>query len=143
MFQDTIVDSLLIRRLQIFHRSLASTFSTPNNTGSSSPFPSFLLPSLYPRLPLTFLSRFYGGNLVFRDHFTASGSETAVNLTVQGGLAFAYSIFLNGVFLGSGGSDPSLSLSTDVWTFPEEAVRVGKDNVLTVLQGKLGVDSGM
>ena len=62
-----------------------------------------------------------------------------MNLTVQGGLAFAYSVFLNGVFLGSGGSDPSLSLSTDVWTFPEGAVRVGKDNVLTVLQGKLKV----
>ncbi|KAI0091585.1 glycoside hydrolase family 35 protein [Irpex rosettiformis] len=82
---------------------------------------------------------FYGGNLIFRGHFTASGSETAVNLTVQGGLAFAYSAFINGVFIGSGGSSASLSMTSDVWTFPEGSMRVGKDNVLTVIQDHMGI----
>ncbi|THH33329.1 hypothetical protein EUX98_g843 [Antrodiella citrinella] len=50
---------------------------------------------------------FYGGNMIWRGHFNASGQETAFNLTVQGGLVFAYSAFLNGVFLGS---NPELPL---------------------------------
>ncbi|KAI0765993.1 glycoside hydrolase family 35 protein [Irpex lacteus] len=82
---------------------------------------------------------FYGGNLIFRGHFTASGSETAINLTVQGGLAFAYSAFLNGVFLGSSVGAASVSQTTDVWTFPEGALRNGSDNVLTVVQDHMGI----
>ncbi|KAG9123890.1 hypothetical protein FRC07_013609 [Ceratobasidium sp. 392] len=40
---------------------------------------------------------FSGGNLIWRGHFNASGAETAFNLTVQGGFAFGFSAWFNGV----------------------------------------------
>jgi hypothetical protein len=39
--------------------------------------------------------------VLWRGHFTASGSETSVNLTINGGQAFAASIWLNDVFIGT------------------------------------------
>ncbi|KII85955.1 glycoside hydrolase family 35 protein [Plicaturopsis crispa FD-325 SS-3] len=82
---------------------------------------------------------FYGGNLIWRGHFTASGQETAFNLSVQGGFAFGYSAFLNGVFLGSHPGSSTLSISTDIWSVPNNTLRVGGDNVLTVLQDHMGI----
>ncbi|KAK7462971.1 hypothetical protein VKT23_007552 [Stygiomarasmius scandens] len=82
---------------------------------------------------------FYGGNLIFRGRFTATGDETAVNLTVQYGSAGGYSAFLNGVFLGSGQSDASDTLSTDVWTFPDGSLRPGEENVVVVVQDHMGI----
>ena len=78
---------------------------------------------------------FYGGNLIFRGHFNASGAETAFNLTVQGGFVFGYSVFLNGVFLGSNQGTPTISQTTDVWAIPNNTLAVGEANVLTVFQG--------
>jgi hypothetical protein len=79
--------------------------------------------------------RFYGGNLVFRGHFTATGEETGFNLTVQGGLAFAYSVFLNGMFLGSNEGSSTVSMTSATWNIPQNTLRIGKDNVLTLVQG--------
>lgn len=79
--------------------------------------------------------RFFGGNLIWRGHFNASGKETAFNLTVQGGLVFGYAAYLNGNFLGSNSGSTTASLSADVWKIPNGTLRVGEDNVLTVLQG--------
>jgi hypothetical protein len=42
-----------------------------------------------------------GGSLLFRGHFTATGSENSVFLQTQGGSAFGMSAWLNGTFLGS------------------------------------------
>lgn len=84
-----------------------------------------------------YLYSFYGGYLLFRGHFNATGSETAVSLTVQGGFAFGYSAFLNGVFLGSNQGTATISQTSDTWTFPAGALKAGEDNVVVVLQGKL------
>ncbi|KAJ3482157.1 hypothetical protein NLI96_g7176 [Meripilus lineatus] len=81
---------------------------------------------------------FYGGNLIFRGHFNASGEETAFLLTVQGGFVFGYSAFLNGVFLGSNQGSPTVSLTSDSWTVPNGTLRIGQDNVLTVIQANGG-----
>ncbi|KAJ3824597.1 glycoside hydrolase family 35 protein [Lentinula raphanica] len=77
---------------------------------------------------------FYGGNLIFRGRFNATGNETAVNLTVQYGFAGGYSAWLNGVFLGSSQGNATVSLSTDIWTFPDGALKPETENVLVVLQ---------
>ncbi|KAI0690966.1 glycoside hydrolase family 35 protein [Cytidiella melzeri] len=82
---------------------------------------------------------FYGGNLIFRGHFVASGAETGFNLTVQGGLAFAYSAFLNGVFLGSSEGSSTVSMTSDSWAIPKNTLRVGQNNVLTVVQDHMGI----
>ncbi|KAI0074511.1 glycoside hydrolase family 35 protein [Panus rudis PR-1116 ss-1] len=82
---------------------------------------------------------FYGGNLLFRGHFNASGSETSIQLTVQGGVAFGYSAFLNGVFLGSVQGNSTASQSTDEWNVPASTLKVGDDNVLVVIQDHMGI----
>ncbi|KAH8093824.1 glycoside hydrolase family 35 protein [Cristinia sonorae] len=82
---------------------------------------------------------FFGGNLIWRGHFNASGQETAFNLTLQGGLVFGYSAFLNGVFLGSGQGTTTSSIASNVWEIPQGSLRVGKDNVLTILQDHMGI----
>ena len=78
---------------------------------------------------------FFGGNLIFRGHFNATGAETGINLSVIGGFGFAYSAFLNGHFLGSGQGNSTVYQITSVWDVSEDMLRVGQDNVLTVIQG--------
>ncbi|KAJ7645563.1 glycoside hydrolase family 35 protein [Mycena polygramma] len=80
---------------------------------------------------------FYGGHLIFRGRFNASGDETAVNLTVQYGFAGGYSAWLNGVFLGSSQGSATISLSTDSWQIPTGTLRVNSTNVLVVFQGAI------
>ncbi|KAF9269213.1 glycoside hydrolase family 35 protein [Marasmius fiardii PR-910] len=82
---------------------------------------------------------FYGGNLIFRGRFNASGSETAVNLTVQYGFAGGYSAWLNGVFLGSAQGSSTVSSSTNVWTFPSGSLKAGGENVIVVVQDHTGI----
>lgn len=79
---------------------------------------------------------FYGGNLVYRGHFNASGEETAVKLAVQYGFAGGYTAWLNGVFLGSGQGNSTVSLSDNSWPIPNGTLRVGADNVILVVQGR-------
>lgn len=80
---------------------------------------------------------FFGGNLIFRGHFNASGNETGINLTVMGGFGFAYSAFLNGQFLGSGQGNSTVAELTNVWDVTEDMLKIGEDNVLTVIQGTI------
>ena len=78
---------------------------------------------------------FYGGNLVFRGHFTASGEENSIAIAVQFGFAGGYSAWLNGQFLGSAQGSPSVSLSNKTWTIPSGSLRIGQDNVFVIVQG--------
>ncbi|KAG6854992.1 hypothetical protein C0991_009815, partial [Blastosporella zonata] len=82
---------------------------------------------------------FYGGNLIWRGHFNASGLETAITTTVQYGFAGGYSTWLNGVFLGSSQGNATVSLTTDRWVIPANTLRVGSDNVFVVLQDHTGI----
>jgi hypothetical protein len=86
-------------------------------------------------LILTLFPSFFGGNLIFRGHFNATGKETGFNLTVQGGFDFGYTVFLNGVFLGSNQGNATIGLTTDIWTIPNNTLKVSQDNVLTIIQG--------
>ncbi|KAJ7695959.1 glycoside hydrolase family 35 protein [Mycena rosella] len=82
---------------------------------------------------------FYGGYLIFRGRFNASGDETAVNLTVQYGFAGGYTAWLNGVFLGSSQGNATISLSTNSWAIPSGTLRVNETNVLVVFQDHMGI----
>ncbi|KAH8833226.1 glycoside hydrolase family 35 protein [Flagelloscypha sp. PMI_526] len=82
---------------------------------------------------------FYGGNIVFRGHFNASGQETGVTLDVFGGFAFGYTAWLNSVFLGSNQGNATVSETTDTWTIPNGTLKVGEDNVLVVLMDHMGM----
>ncbi|PPQ68112.1 hypothetical protein CVT26_005733 [Gymnopilus dilepis] len=78
---------------------------------------------------------FYGGNLLWRGHFNATGQETAIVTTVQSGFAGGYSAWINGIFLGSSQGTPTVSLTTDTWNLSSSMLRVGQDNVFVILQG--------
>ena len=94
-------------------------------------------------------------NVLWRGHFNATGSETAVNLTIYGGecayadiyplsncsdglSAFAASVWINDKFAGTVYS-PDES-ANKIYTFPEGSVIAGQDNVVIVLQDNMGLD---
>jgi beta-galactosidase GanA len=95
-----------------------------------------------PSTPVLYASD-YGydhGFVWYRGHFTATGSETGVTLTVDGiAPTGAYSVWLNGAFLGSGGA---AGPSTQTFTFPAGAVQAGKDNVIAILVENTGNPEG-
>jgi beta-galactosidase GanA len=81
---------------------------------------------------------FHTGFVWYRGHFTATGTETGINLTVGGGTHGAFSVWLNGAFLGSdtaGGDQTQMSFA-----FPAAALRAGQDNVVAVLTQSSGHD---
>ncbi|KAF4569577.1 hypothetical protein EYR40_008555 [Pleurotus pulmonarius] len=82
---------------------------------------------------------FYGGNIISRGHFNASGLETGIRLSVQGGFAFGYSAWLNGIFLGSNVGSATVSMTTDLWDFPAGSLKQGQDNVIVVVQDHTGI----
>jgi beta-galactosidase GanA len=82
---------------------------------------------------------FHTGNVWYRGHFQATGSETGIHLVSDSGGsadtsggAQAFSAWLNGVFLGS-----STTGSAD-FAFPAGALRQGADNVISVLTVNMG-----
>ncbi len=81
---------------------------------------------------------FHTGFVWYRGHFTATGNETGINLTAGGGTHGAFSVWLNGAFLGSdtaGGDQMQMS-----FPFPAGALRPGQDNVVAVLTQSSGHD---
>jgi len=81
---------------------------------------------------------FHTGFVWYRGHFTATGNETGITLTAGGGTHGAFSVWLNGAFLGSdtaGGDQTQMT-----FPFPAAALRDGQDNVVAVLTQSSGHD---
>ena len=114
----------------IYHLSRAIKFFTRSSTGAPRPL---LLVATHLQ---SASQRFYGGNLLFRGHFNASGEETDVTLNVMGGFAFGYTAWINGAYLGSGQGNSTVAESNNTWSIPDNTLKVGEDNVLVVLQGE-------
>jgi hypothetical protein len=101
-------------------------------------------PSIFTQSNLDFLNS-CEGPVLWRGHFNATGTEKSVNLSINGGEAFAASVWLNGKFVKTtyGKStypayiwpiiDPAIEETDEVFTFPKGALVAGK-NVITVLQ---------
>ncbi|KAH9891918.1 glycoside hydrolase superfamily [Cubamyces lactineus] len=85
---------------------------------------------------------FCENNIFWRGHFNATGSETGVNLTINGGTAFAASVWLNDVFLSTVSDFSAAGETNALFSFPASALRPGEDNVLTILQDHMGNDEG-
>jgi len=92
------------------------------------------------------MSYFSCENIVlWRGHFNASGQETSVNLSINGGEAFAASVWLNSHFLGTsfGNSTNNLNIleeTDDRFTFPPGSLIPGADNVITIVQDNMGLN---
>ncbi|KAF7978647.1 hypothetical protein HWV62_45156 [Athelia sp. TMB] len=100
--------------------------------------------------------------VLWRGHFNATGAEKTLNLSVNGGEAFAASVWVNDVFLSTSygkqvGSDRlaefasnRLSSSTndantieetdDIFHFPAGSLIAGQDNVITIVQDNMGLN---
>ncbi|KAJ7058089.1 glycoside hydrolase family 35 protein [Mycena amicta] len=81
--------------------------------------------------------------VLWRGHFTNTG-QTSVNLSVNGGEAFAASVWLNNVFLNTSFGNSTnnrniLEETDDKFTFPAGALAAG-DNVITIVQDNMGLN---
>ncbi|KAH8822595.1 glycoside hydrolase family 35 protein [Flagelloscypha sp. PMI_526] len=88
---------------------------------------------------------FCENTVLWRGHFIGSTQTTSVNLSINGGEAFAASIWLNDVFLGTayGNSTNNLNIieeTDEIYTFPSSSIRIAEDNVITILQDNMGMD---
>jgi beta-galactosidase GanA len=81
---------------------------------------------------------FHYGFIWYRGHFTATGNETGITLTAGEGSHGAFSVWLNGAFLGSDQSGSEQAQKT--FTFPAGLLKVGKGNVIAVLVQSSGHD---
>ncbi|PBK88407.1 glycoside hydrolase family 35 protein [Armillaria gallica] len=82
--------------------------------------------------------------VLWRGHFNGTGTEQSLNLSINGGEAFAASVWLNSVFLNTSYGNSTnnrniLEETDDVFLFPEGAVLPG-DNVITVVQDNMGLN---
>ncbi|KAI8066617.1 glycoside hydrolase superfamily [Gongronella butleri] len=80
---------------------------------------------------------FHVGHLWYRGHFEATGDETKLNITVQGGSYSIYSAWLNGDYIGTFQS--SGSAKPNVLDLPSDALVVG-NNVVSILVDAMGSD---
>ncbi|KIM73346.1 glycoside hydrolase family 35 protein [Piloderma croceum F 1598] len=101
--------------------------------------------------------------VLWRGHFNATGNEKSVNLSINGGEAFAASVWVNDVFLNTSYGKfmpftydfPLLGLifrpsstnnnniieeTDDIFIFPNGSLSVGKDNVITIVQDNMGLN---
>ncbi|KAK7019437.1 hypothetical protein VNI00_018047 [Paramarasmius palmivorus] len=83
--------------------------------------------------------------VLYRGHFNGTTDTKSVNLSINGGEAFAASVWLNDVFVNTTFGNSTIGLpdiiETDqVYTFPEGALLEGEDNVITVIQDNMGFD---
>ncbi|KZS93201.1 glycoside hydrolase family 35 protein [Sistotremastrum niveocremeum HHB9708] len=83
--------------------------------------------------------------VIFRGHFNATGAEKSANLSVNGGEAFATSVWINQDFIktafgNSSNNENILEEIDDVFTFPAGSVKKGQDNVITVIYDNMGLN---
>lgn len=97
--------------------------------------------------PLTTPTSLYGGDygyhygtLLFRGHFTATGDESSLYISAQGGFASGFSVFLNSVHLGSWAGADYASNGNLTLSIPADAVPAAdSDAVITVVLDTTGI----
>ncbi|KAF8076034.1 glycoside hydrolase family 35 protein [Lyophyllum atratum] len=95
-----------------------------------------------PKTPVVLYAGDYGyhtGNIIWRAHFNATGSETAFTLDVWGGSAFGYSVWLDSTFIGSWVGDAVHGSFESTFKFPS-LLAAGSGHVLTILQDHMGYE---
>lgn len=85
---------------------------------------------------------YHYGDVWFRGHFSAMGTETSVTLDGRGGANSVYAVWLNGVYLGSASGAPPATGSSNAatFTFPAGSLRPHSDNVVSLLLENMGHD---
>ncbi|PPQ64157.1 hypothetical protein CVT24_008792 [Panaeolus cyanescens] len=88
---------------------------------------------------------FCENTVLWRGHFISNGNEKSVNLSINGGEAFAASVWANDVFLGTsfGNSTNNRNIreeTDDKFVFPTGVIKNGADNVITIVQDNMGLN---
>ncbi|SPO32289.1 related to beta-galactosidase precursor [Ustilago trichophora] len=101
-------------------------------------------PSLDTQGAILFASEygFHANNIVWRGHFsTPSERPKDVYAKVEGGRSSAFSVWLNGVYLGSAEADREKSAVGATFSIPKDVLQPqGEENVVTVLQDHMGIE---
>lgn len=110
-----------------------SAWKIANNASSNNPTKLTTPTSLY--------ASDYGyhtGVLVYRGHFTATGSESNISLWTQGGSGFGSSVWLNDTYIGSWKGADYAEGHNDTYILPN--LTAGKKYVFTVVVDNNGLD---
>lgn len=93
------------------------------------------------KTPVSLYGSDYGynnGDLLFRGHFTATGAESSISLSIQGGTAFGYSVWLGQQFVGSW---PGISVDMNYnQTLSLPKLNAGHEAILTFLVDNMSLD---
>ncbi|KAH8896049.1 hypothetical protein GQ53DRAFT_640932 [Thozetella sp. PMI_491] len=81
---------------------------------------------------------YHSGSLLYRGHFVATGAESRLDLTTQGGMAYGHSVWLNSTFLGSWEGSPAETSHNQSFQLPS-ALKKDSNYVLTVLIDHMGL----
>ncbi|KXS95688.1 hypothetical protein AC578_838 [Pseudocercospora eumusae] len=79
---------------------------------------------------------FHSGHFLYRGHFTSAGNESTFFVHLQGGSAFAYSVYLNSTFIASYPGKAGVGEYNETYTLP--ALAEGKEYVITILMAMMG-----
>ncbi|GKT53116.1 beta-galactosidase B [Colletotrichum tofieldiae] len=104
-----------------------------NKTTTPNPYAPVTLPVLY-----SSDYGFYPGAKIYRGYFDGANA-TSVNITASGGLAFGWSAWINGQFLGGDAGSASATTTNKTLVFPRGPLRES-DNVVTVVVDYHGHD---
>jgi len=125
------------------HDSLPERLATYDDTGSAwveADHQTTPNPTKPGTLPVLYVDDygFHNSFHLFRGYF--EGSATGVNLTLQGGMAFGFSTWLNGKFVGSYLGNSTIGKGNLVVPFDNATLNQNSTNVLLVAQDNTGHD---
>lgn len=81
---------------------------------------------------------FHTGNLLFRGLFTATGNEKTLNITTQGGTAYASSVYLNNTLVSAFPGNSASASQNQIAQLP--TLKAGQKYVFTILIDNMGLD---
>jgi beta-galactosidase GanA len=110
-------------------------WTVADKTTTNNPTKPATLPVLY-----TDEYGYHYGDVWYRGHFPASGSETGISLNAGTGRAGAWAAWVNGRYLGTvpTGTASGNQNSSGQFTFPAGVLKPGQDNVVSVLVRNMG-----
>ncbi|KAH9482883.1 Beta-galactosidase A [Psilocybe cubensis] len=82
---------------------------------------------------------YHTGNILWRAHFNATGTETAFKVHVIGGAAFGYSVWLDSTFIGSWEGNAVQSDHEGTFSF-STALAKSSNHIITILQDHMGLE---
>ncbi|KAJ5279242.1 beta-galactosidase [Penicillium angulare] len=83
---------------------------------------------------------YHAGSLIYRGHFTANGSETALYLLTEGGYAYGHSVWLSYTHLGSWPGSSAEMFHNETLSLPHKEMEPGTSYVITVVIDHMGYD---